>query len=243
MAGPADLSGHPATSALPAITEAIAAVEERIAAACRRAGRDRSSVTLVAVTKTHPPETLRAAWDLGLRIFGENRVQEAATKIPALPKETEWHLIGPLQSNKVRLALDLFRTIHSIDREKIALALDAEAARRGIVLDGFLEVNSGNEATKHGFPPETFLEVAPEFLRLKNLRIRGLMAIPPFGRAAEESRPYFRRLRELRDQLAAHPDATSFTGWLSMGMTDDFEVAIEEGATHVRIGTAIFGRR
>jgi PLP dependent protein len=237
MTGPAELSGHPTANAM---AEAIAAVEERIAAACKRAGRERSEVTLVAVTKTHPPETLRAAWDLGLKIFGENRVQEAATKIPALPKETEWHLIGPLQSNKVRLALDLFRTIHSIDREKIALALDAEAARRGLVLDGFLEVNSGNEVTKHGFPPETFLAVAPEFLRLKNLRIRGLMAIPPFGRAAEESRPHFRRLRELRDHLATHPN---FTGWLSMGMSDDYEVAIEEGATHVRIGTAIFGQR
>lgn len=240
MTGPVELPGQPAAAALSA---AIAAVEERIAAACARAGRERSSVTLVAVTKTHPPETLRAAWDLGLRLFGENRVQEAAGKIPLLPKETEWHLIGPLQSNKVRQALDLFRTIHSIDREKIALALDAEAGRRGIVLDAFLEVNSGNEVTKHGFPPETFLEAAPQFLRLKNLRIRGLMAIPPFGRAAEESRPHFRRLRDFRDQLAQHPDATNFTGWLSMGMTDDFEVAIEEGATHVRVGTAIFGRR
>ena len=240
MTGPVELPGQPAAAALSA---AIAAVEERIAAACARAGRERSSVTLVAVTKTHPSETLRAAWDLGLRLFGENRVQEAAGKIPALPKETEWHLIGPLQSNKVRQALDLFRTIHSIDRAKIALALDAEAARRGIVLDAFLEVNSGNEVTKHGFPPESFLEAAPQFLRLKNLRIRGLMAIPPFGRAAEESRPHFRRLRDFRDQLAQHPDATNFTGWLSMGMTDDFEVAIEEGATHVRIGTAIFGRR
>ncbi len=225
------------------LRESIASVEERIVSACHRVGRDRASVTLVAVTKTHPPETLRAAWDLGLRLFGENRVQEAATKVPLLPAETEWHLIGPLQSNKVRQAPDLFRTIHSIDREKIAHALDAEAARRGIVIDGFLEVNSGNEVTKHGFPPESFLAAAPEFLRLKNLRIRGLMAIPPFGRAAEESRPYFRRLRDLRDQLATHPDATHFSGWLSMGMSDDYEVAIEEGATHVRIGTAIFGRR
>ena len=227
----------------PGLSAAIAAVEGRIAAACARVGRPRSSVTLVAVSKTHPPETLRAAWDLGIRLFGENRVQEAAGKIPALPEATEWHLIGPLQSNKVRQALDLFRTIHSVDREKIALALDAEAARRGLVLDAFLEVNSGNEETKHGFPPETFLDVAPQFLRLQNLRIRGLMAIPPFGRAAEESRPHFQRLRELRDQLARHPDATDFPGWLSMGMSDDFEVAIEEGATHVRIGTAIFGRR
>ncbi len=234
MGGPAEASG---------LREAIAAVEERIVAACKRSGRTRDSVTLIAVTKTHPPETLQAAWELGLRRFGENRVQEAAGKIPVLPSDIEWHLIGPLQSNKVRPALDLFRIIHSIDREKIALALDAEAERRGVVVDAFLEVNSGNEVTKHGFPPETFLDVAPRFLRLKNLRVRGLMAIPPFGRAAEASRPHFQRLRALRDQLTTHPDATDFSGWLSMGMSDDFEVAIEEGATHVRVGTAIFGQR
>ncbi len=183
MTDPVELSGN---AGLPA---AITAVEERIAAACTRAGRERSSVTLVAVTKTHPPETLRAAWDLGLRLFGENRVQEAAGKIPHLPPEAEWHLIGPLQSNKVRQALDLFRTIHSIDREKIAMALDAEAARRGLVIDAFLEVNSGNEVTKHGFPPETFLAEAPQFLRLKNLRIRGLMAIPPTAEPPKNPAP------------------------------------------------------
>ncbi|HXU46057.1 MAG TPA: YggS family pyridoxal phosphate-dependent enzyme [Thermoanaerobaculia bacterium] len=225
------------------VADRLAEVERRIASACARAGRRRADLTLVGVTKTHPPETLLEAWEAGLHLFGENRVQEAAEKVPHLPRETEWHLIGPLQSNKVRPALDLFRTIHSIDRPKIAHAVDAEAARRGVEIAGFLEVNLAGEETKHGFPLADFAETVAPLAGLHHLKIRGLMAIPPLGGPAEASRSWFRQLRELRDELALRPEWAGFPGWLSMGMSDDFEVAIEEGASHVRIGTAIFGRR
>ncbi len=158
----------------------------------------------------------------------------------------DWHLIGPLQTNKVRAALDLFRTIHSIDRLKIAEAVDREAGARGIAVTGFLEVNLGSEESKHGFYPQGpggLAEAVRPLADLQHLKIVGLMAIPPQGDSPEDSRPWFRRLRELRDELAARPEWTGLPGYLSMGMSDDFEVAVEEGATHVRVGTALFGPR
>jgi pyridoxal phosphate enzyme (YggS family) len=245
----ADYAGLPAR---------LAAIRNRIAAACGRAGRDPSGVVLLGVSKTHPAAAVEAAWRAGLRAFGENRVQEALAKsrelvhLPAssaAPEGPEWHLIGPLQSNKVRSALELFRTIHSIDRLSIAEALDREAAARGLQLTGFLEINAGAEASKHGFLPEGLAETVRPLAGLRNLRIAGLMAIPPQGGdldGPEDSRRWFVRLRELRDELAALPEWAALWesgGWLSMGMSHDFEVAIEEGATHVRVGTAIFGAR
>jgi len=234
----------------------LAAIRDRIAAACRRAGRDSSEVVLLGVSKTHPAAAVEAAWRAGLRTFGENRVQEALAKsrelahLPpssAAPEGPEWHLIGPLQSNKVRAALELFRTIHAIDRPSIAEALEREAAGRGLQLTGFLEINAGGEASKHGFLPEGLAEIVRPLAALRHLRIAGLMAIPPQGDDPEDSRRWFVRLRELRDDLAARPEWASWSGsgggWLSMGMSHDFEVAIEEGATHVRVGTAIFGTR
>jgi pyridoxal phosphate enzyme (YggS family) len=152
-------------------------------------------------------------------------------------------LIGPLQTNKVRAALGLFSTIHSIDRVKVAEAIDEEAARRGSTVRGLLEINLGGEESKHGFAPAGLAEAVRPLAGLKHLRIHGLMAIPPPGADPEASRPWFRRLRALRDDLARRPEWAGFPGWLSMGMSDDFEVAIEEGATHVRVGTAIFGAR
>jgi pyridoxal phosphate enzyme (YggS family) len=230
----------------------LAEVRERIAAAAARAGRRPGDVTLIGVTKTHPAVLVEAAWKAGVRVFGENRVQEALGKsrelirLPPAPEGPAWHLIGPLQSNKVRAALDLFRTIHSIDRPKIAEAIDREATARGLRVDGFLEVNVGGEASKHGFPPHGLAEAVRPLAGFKGpdgLRIVGLMAIPPFADDPEASRRWFVRLRELAAELAERPEWAGFPGRLSMGMSHDYEIAIEEGATHVRVGTALFGTR
>ena len=229
---------------MPDIAERYLQITRRIEEACRRAGRRPEDVVLVGASKTQPPEILAEAWRAGLRVFGENRVQEALAKSRELTNyEIDWHLIGPLQSNKVKPALDLFRTIHSVDRPRIADALDKEAGRRGIRLTGLLEVNLGNEESKHGFLPEGLAEAARPLAELQHLKIVGLMAIPPQEDDPEASRPWFRRLCELRDDLAARPEWPGFPGWLSMGMSHDFEVAVEEGATHVRVGTSLFGAR
>ena len=228
------------------IPERLARIQARIAAACQRAGRPAESVVLVGASKVQPVSSLVAAWEAGLRVFGENRVQEAVAKSHELPShvlDIEWHLIGPLQSNKVRSAVGLFQAVHSIDRPSIAHALDREAAAQGRTLDGFLEVNLGNEESKHGFSSEGLADAVLPLAGLTHLRIVGLMAIPPQGDDPEDSRPWFQKLRALRDDLSTRPEWQSFPGWLSMGMSDDFEVAIEEGATHVRVGTALFGPR
>lgn len=229
------------------LPERLASINARIQEACRRAGRPEGSVVLLGASKTQPAAVLAEAWRAGLRVFGENRVQEGLAKSRELPPEVvsgiDWHLIGPLQTNKVRAALDLFRTIHSIDRLKVAEAVDREAGARGLTVTGLIEVNLGGEESKHGFLPEGLAEAVRPLLDLQHLRIAGLMAIPPQGDSPEDSRPWFRRLRELRDELAGRSEWTGFPGWLSMGMSDDFEVAVEEGATHVRVGTALFGPR
>ncbi len=221
----------------------LADIERRIGAACGRAGRARASVTLVGASKTHPPETLREAYDAGLRHFGENRVQEGQRKAPALPADCTWHLLGPLQTNKVKPAAALFAVLHAVDRAKVAHALDQECGARGVRRDGFLEINLGNEESKHGFSPATLVEEAAPLAALVHLRIVGLMAIPPVETEPARARDWFRRLRELRDRLAERPEWAGWSGALSMGMSGDFEVAIEEGATHVRVGTALFGAR
>jgi pyridoxal phosphate enzyme (YggS family) len=228
------------------VAERIARIRDRIEAACRRSGRPAGSVILVGASKTQAPALLAEAWAAGVRVFGENRVQEAVAKSRELPphiQDIEWHLIGPLQSNKVRPAVELFRAVHSIDRLRIAEALDREAALRAKTLAGFLEINLGGEESKHGFVPGGLADVVRPLAALHHLRIAGLMAIPPPGETPEDSRPWFRQLRELRDELASRPEWRSFPGWLSMGMSDDFEVAVEEGATHVRVGSALFGPR
>jgi PLP dependent protein len=220
------------------------AIETRIDAACRRAGRRRSEVTLVGASKVQPVAALAAAFAAGLTVFGENRVQEAEAKAPALPAAIDWHLIGPLQSNKVRRAIDVFSTIHSIDRLKVAHAVDRVAGEAGVVCTGLLEVNLAGEASKHGFEPEALnVECLEQLAALEHLEIVGLMAIPPFGESSEESRPWFRRLRELRDAIGDRGVLPPWRGALSMGMSHDFEVAIEEGATYVRVGTDLFGPR
>ncbi|HEV7506379.1 MAG TPA: YggS family pyridoxal phosphate-dependent enzyme [Thermoanaerobaculia bacterium] len=225
------------------VTERLAWIRDRIEEACRRSGRPAGSVTLVGASKTQSPALLAEAWAVGLRVFGENRVQEAVAKSRELPPGVEWHLIGPLQSNKVRPTVELFRAIHSIDRPRIAEALDREAAAHGKTLDGFLEINLGGEESKHGFVLEGLADAVRPLAGLAHLRIAGLMAIPPPGETPEDSRSWFRQLRELRDAFASRPEWQGFPGWLSMGMSDDFEVAVEEGATHVRVGSALFGPR
>lgn len=229
---------------MPGIQQRFTEITRRIEEACRRSGRRPGEVVLVGASKTQPAGVLAEAFRAGLRVFGENRVQEAVAKGLALADyEIEWHLIGPLQSNKVKPALDLFRTVHSVDRPGIAQALDKEAGKRGLAVSGFLEVNLGREESKHGFSPEGLAGAVRPLADLEHLKIVGLMAIPPQADEPEGSRPWFRRLRELRDELAARPEWPGFPGRLSMGMSHDFEVAVEEGATHVRVGTLLFGPR
>ena len=229
------------------LPERLASIKTRIQEACRRVGRPEDSVVLLGASKTQPAAAIAEAWQAGLRVFGENRVQEGLAKSRELPREIasgiDWHLIGPHQTNKVRAALDLFRTIHSIDRLKVAEAVNREAGARGISITGFIEVNLGSEESKHGFLLGGLAEAVRPLADLQHLKIVGLMAIPPLGGAPEDSRPWYRRLRELRDELGARPEWSGWPGSLSMGMSDDFEVAIEEGASHVRVGTALFGPR
>ena len=215
------------------IEENIRNIEKRIARACERAGRSPDEVTLVAVTKTFPPEAIEAAFEAGLRDFGENRVQEAEPKIEQLKNlNLAWHMVGHLQTNKAKTALQLFDIIHSVDSIKLAEALSRRTERKIPIL---LEVNLSKEATKYGFTEEEISSAIKQISSLPNLEIKGLMTMAPYVTDPEEMRPVFHRLRELRDMMGLEQ--------LSMGMTDDFEVAIEEGATIVRIGRAIFGGR
>jgi hypothetical protein len=220
----------------------VAEILERMHAACARAGRSSADVVLIGASKGQPIERMLTAYDAGLWRLGENRVQEAEEKRPLLPADVEWHLLGPLQSNKVRRAIALFDVVHSVDRLKILHSLEREAASARKRLRIFLEVNLGGEQTKHGFAPAVVVAAAEEAVAGTALELAGLMAIPPAGDAAEDSRPWFQQLRRLRDEVASRL-GDRFGAQLSMGMSDDFEVAIEEGATHVRVGTALFGSR
>lgn len=200
-------------------------------------------MNLLGASKRQSIEVLQQAWEAGLRIFAENRVQEAVTKIPQLPQEAEWHLIGPLQTNKATRAVELFDAIHSVDRLRIAEALQHQGERAERTIPCFLEVNLASEESKHGFDEDELIAALPRLGELTRIELLGLMAIPPRGPHPEAARPWFRRLARLRDRIAALPDGPAFRGLLSMGMSEDFEVAIEEGATHVRVGTALFGPR
>ncbi len=221
--------------------ERLDAVNRRIAAACARSGRDPAGVKLIAVSKTHGPDSIREAADCGLRVFGENKVQEAKAKIPLCSGRLAWHMVGHLQRNKVRDAVRLFEMIHSIDSLKLLEAVDAACDEAGRNLCVLLEVNVSGESSKFGMTPESVPEVLEAANRLMHVNIVGLMTMPPFAADVEKARPHFRRLRDLRDQWRA---ATGVgLEELSMGMTHDFEVAIEEGATWIRVGTALFGER
>ena len=223
-------------------TSILERVRGRIAAACRRAGRDPGEVEIVAVTKTHGAEVVREAWDAGLAIVGENKVQEAAWKKPASVTGPSWHLIGHLQSNKVRKALELFDFFHSVDTVALADRMNAIAEDMGASPRILLEVNVSGEKSKSGMRPEdvggALAHIARECPRLT---VEGLMTMAPFSENPEDARPHFRRLRELRDRL--EQELGVGLPRLSMGMSGDYEVAVEEGATWVRLGTVLFGER
>jgi len=225
--------------------ERLDAVLARIGRAARRAGRDPGAVTLVAASKAVPVERLLEAVACGCRIFGENRVQEALGKIEALKEcgGIEFHLIGPLQPNKVKHAVGRFALLHALDRLEVAERLDRVARERGITQRVLLEVNVSGEATKHGFSPADLAGTAERMGAFTGVRVLGLMTIPPPADKPEDARPHFRRLRELAAQVEALGIPGVSMKELSMGMSGDFEVAIEEGATMVRVGTALFGER
>ena len=218
-------------------------IKGRIDAAAKAAGRNPADIRLVAVTKTVGLEGLRAAVAAGQNLFGENYVQEAKAKIAALGPVLTWHFIGHLQSNKARLAVELFDLIHSVDRLSLAVALEQAAARLGKVQEILLQVNLAGEESKSGTAPENAEALLRDLSRLPHLKVLGLMTMPPWFDEPERVRPYFRELRQLRDRLRRLQLVEGDLPELSMGMTGDFEVAVAEGATLVRIGTAIFGRR
>ena len=219
----------------------LEAVQGRIAAACQRAGRDPASVTLVAVTKTQPPEVVAEASKAGLTLFGENKVQEAKAKIPLCPGRLRWHLIGHLQTNKCRDAVALFEMIQGVDSLHVAEEIARRADQAAKTMPILLEVNAVGEASKFGYPPERLLAELNQLNGLPRIEIHGLMTVPPWTLDPEKVRPVFRQMRELKarcEQILGAP-----LPHLSMGMTGDFEVAIEEGATMIRVGTALFGAR
>ncbi|MBW7882017.1 MAG: YggS family pyridoxal phosphate-dependent enzyme [Caldilineaceae bacterium] len=228
------------------IAEYLADVRERMDRAARRAGREPREVTLVAVSKTHPIEAIQAAVAAGQFDFGENRLEELWPKVEQARAlgldQIRWHMIGTIQSRKTRDAVGPFVLIHSVDRMKVASRLSRDAQEAGRVLDVLCEVNVSAEASKHGFTPDELLAAAPALLELPGIRVHGLMTMAPLVEDPEATRPTFRSLRQLRERLAERFPQADWSQ-LSMGMTNDFEVAIEEGATIVRIGSAIFGAR
>lgn len=229
------------------ISKNLAAVRERMSAAARRAGRDPKQIALMAVSKTQPPERIHEAYEAGQRLFGENRVQEFAAKAGVLRDlhDAEWHMIGHLQTNKAAKTVELFHAVDSVDTLKLAEKLDFAARSLEKKLRVLVEINVGGEMAKSGVSAESdeldrLLAAAP---RLEALAFRGLMTVPPFTEDPEGARPYFRKLRELRDAIASRHLPAVVMDELSIGMSHDFEVAIEEGSTCVRVGTAIFGAR
>lgn len=218
-------------------------VEKRIQAACDRAGRKRDEVTLIAVSKTKPVETLQEAYDLGVRIFGENKVQELTAKYEALPKDIHWHMIGHLQTNKVKYIIDKAELIHSVDSLKLAETIEKEAAKHDLIADILVEVNVAEEESKFGMKMEEVIPFVEKVSAFPHVRVRGLMTIAPFVEDPEENRSIFADLHKLYIDIKKKNHDNDTVSVLSMGMTNDYEVAIEEGATMVRVGTGIFGAR
>jgi pyridoxal phosphate enzyme (YggS family) len=218
-------------------------IKQRIAVAAARAGRDPYSIKLMAVTKTVPPERILKAIEAGVTLLGENYVQEAKDKIALLGDSAQWHMIGHLQTNKAKYAVKLFDCVHSVDRLELAQELDHRARLDGRKTDILVEVNVSGEQTKNGIPAIQALDLIKGISQLANLAVHGLMTMAPYTDNPENSRPYFKALRNLRNDILREGMASIQMEELSMGMTDDFEVAIEEGSTIVRIGRAIFGER
>ncbi|MCR4803878.1 MAG: YggS family pyridoxal phosphate-dependent enzyme [Lachnospiraceae bacterium] len=225
------------------IKENLKIVEENIEAACKRAGRNRDEVTLIAVSKTKPVEMLREAIEYGMVDFGENKVQEMCDKIDVIPEKLNWHMIGHLQRNKVKYIVDKSYLIHSVDSLRLAEQINAEAQKKNVACDILLEVNIANEESKFGLSSEEVPELLSKIKTMKNVRVKGLMTIAPFVDNPEDNREHFRNLHKLFIDMREQTSDNISMEVLSMGMTGDYEVAIEEGATMVRVGTGIFGAR
>lgn len=218
-------------------------VEQRIQAACDRAGRDRSEVTLIAVSKTKPESDLQEIYDQGIRDFGENKVQELCRKIENMPKDIKWHMIGHLQRNKVKYIVDQVELIHSVDSFRLAEEINIQAKKKGIVVPILVEVNIAQEESKFGVSKENAIELVKQIAALDGVQIKGLMTIAPYVVDSEENRGYFRKIKDLSVDIKNENIDNVCMDIISMGMTGDFEVAIEEGSTMVRVGTGIFGER
>ena len=225
------------------LKENLQKVEENIEAACKRAGRDRKEVTLIAVSKTKPVEMLQEIYDEGIRCFGENKVQELTEKMPAMPQDIEWHMIGHLQRNKVKYIAGKVALIHSVDTYRLAEEINIQAKKRNIVIPILVEVNIAHEESKFGTTEEDAVLLVEEISKLENVRIKGLMTIAPNVSDPEENRPYFKKIKQLSVDITNKNIHNVSMDILSMGMTNDYTVAIEEGATMVRVGTGIFGKR
>ncbi len=225
------------------VAESIRETRERIEAACQRAGRDPKEVTLLAVSKTKPLSMLQEAYDAGQRDFGENKVQEILEKAPVLSEDIRWHMIGHLQRNKVRQVIDRTVLIHSVDSFRLAEEINIQALKRRIVQDILIEVNAAGEESKFGVSCEDALPLIEQISELKGLKVRGLMTVAPYVVASEENRPVFRKIKQLSVDINTENIDNVSMDVLSMGMSGDYETAIEEGATIVRVGTGIFGER
>jgi pyridoxal phosphate enzyme (YggS family) len=223
------------------LIENLEKIQQRISAACTRSGREPGSVTLLAVTKSQPPEVVRQAADCGQVLFGENKIQEAKAKIPLCPGRLRWHFIGHLQSNKCRDAVEWFEMIQSVDSLSLAQEIHKRADQAGKTMPVLLEINVAGESSKFGYQPEQLLAELKEINGLRRIEIQGLMAVPPWSAEPEKSRPHFRQLGELKRKSEQILGVS--LPHLSMGMSGDFEIAIEEGTTMVRVGTALFGPR
>lgn len=225
------------------LKENLISVENKIQEACLRAGRRREDVTLIAVSKTKPLEDLEEAYHLGVRVFGENKVQELVDKYDSLPKDIEWHMIGHLQRNKVKYIIDKAAYIHSVDSLRLAETIEKEAAKRNITVNILIEVNVAGEESKFGLMPEEVDEFVTKIAEFRHIQIKGLMTIAPFVENPEENRSIFQRLHKLSVDIGSKNVDNITMRILSMGMTNDYEIAIEEGATMVRVGPGIFGAR
>lgn len=225
------------------LKENLEQVQKNVCAACEKAGRNRNEVTLIAVSKTKPVEMLQEIYDCDVRDFGENKVQEMCDKMEVLPEDIHWHMIGHLQTNKVKYIVGKIALIHSVDSLKLANEIQKQAAKRDVTVDILVEVNIAEEESKFGIHKEETIELVREIAKLPNIRIKGLMTIAPFVENAEDNRLYFREIRQLSVDIKNQNIDNVSMDVLSMGMTGDYMVAIEEGATLVRVGTGIFGER
>lgn len=221
----------------------VSLIENQILDACKRAGRRREDITLIAVSKTKPIEQLSYVYETGIREFGENKVQEIVSKYDQMPKDVKWHMIGHLQRNKVKSVIDKACLIHSVDSYKLAEQINKEAYKLGKVVDILVEINIANEETKFGVKDSDIFDLVVLMSQLKNIKIQGLMTIAPFVKDPEENRIHFNNLKQLSVDIKSKNIDNVSMNILSMGMTNDYSVAIEEGATHIRVGTGIFGER